>query len=72
MKCPHCDYEHRPEPTWDDVKSEYLYDEVFGRKGAFYKMPVKLERIRHKNEYDYDSDPVYLHACPSCMKTFVE
>lgn len=72
MKCPNCNYEHKPEPTWDHKKSNYVYDEVYGRVGAFFQMPVKLERVRHENEYHYDDDRVNLYACPSCKKTFIE
>ncbi len=65
MKCPHCDY----------VDNEYVKEEnttkhvrVNGSEGAFYELPVKLER-----ESDYGrTQTAYLYACPACRKTFIE
>ena len=65
MKCPHCDY----------VDGEYVKEEnsnrrvrVNGSEGAFYELPVKLER---NGDYG-QSQTAYLYACPTCTKTFIE
>jgi hypothetical protein len=72
MKCPHCDYEHDPDGSFYDDNDKYV-EGVLGEHGGFYKMPVKMERMRSSNEYYYDYDTTLsLYACPSCMKTFVE
>ncbi len=65
MKCPHCLY----------VDREYVKDEktntlvcVEGSEGAFYELPVELER----NDEYYRPQRKYLYACPDCNKTFIQ
>lgn len=62
MKCPHCNYE--------DGWSSELCNAIEGSEGEFYRLPIKLER--KSIYYERMHDVVSLHACPSCMKTFVE
>lgn len=66
MKCPHCEYEHNPYGSYNHKTGEYG-DKVMGECGGFYEHPVQMER-----EVDWQTDRLRLHACPSCMKTFVE
>jgi len=55
MKCPHCSYR-------DGYQAD-TQEDIHGEKGAFYSLPVKMERTSE----DYGPDEVRrLYACPSC------
>jgi len=60
MKCPHCEYS-------DGVDPEQNYKKIDGDSGAFYRLPVKVER-----EENYRTEQKTLFACPKCGKTFIE
>jgi predicted RNA-binding Zn-ribbon protein involved in translation (DUF1610 family) len=59
MKCPHCGYLS----GWEGER----LDVVQGKKGAFYSLPVKVER-----DDSYRLDQKLLYACPSCGIAFIE
>ena len=62
MKCPHCAYEHTY-AEWDKSEGEYKRD-VIGNYGGFWTHPVRMTADDHPD--------IWMYACPSCMKTFVE
>lgn len=63
MKCPNCGYIHGVHTV--STETSFSVENVEGKCGDFYNLPIKLERDSYYN----DSKEVF--GCPSCMFVFM-
>ncbi len=63
MNCPHCEYQHGYGPVDDGT-----YQDVKGKSGNFYKLPLSMERPQVGSGR---MDTVGVFGCPQCNKTFI-